>query len=82
MPALLLAMTMCLSVMNQCSVETDGRIELVLRVAASFDLSYRLRCLTRKFVYQHSVCVLPSGTLSQTPQFCLAMSIGEMCYQS
>jgi len=56
MPARLLAMTMCLSVMNQCSVETDGRIELVLRVAASFDLYYRLRCLTRKFVYQQSVC--------------------------
>jgi len=81
MPARLLAMTMCLSVMNQCSVETDGRIELVLRVAASFDLSYRLRCLTRNLCTS-KVYVLPSGTLSQTPQFCLAMSIGEMCYQS
>jgi len=35
-----LATTVCLDVTSRCSTETDGRIELVFGVKASFDQSY------------------------------------------
>ena len=36
------SMFVCLSVSSQCSIETDGRIELVFGMLASFDLSYNV----------------------------------------
>ena len=43
-----------------------------------------LLCSIRKFTYLQKLGVLPSGTLSQTPdieKFCFGVSIVETCYQ-
>ena len=40
MLARVLAMALCLSVTSRCSIETDGWINLVFGMKASFDQSY------------------------------------------
>ena len=35
-----LSLSVCLSVTSGCSIEMDGRIQLVFGMSASFDLSY------------------------------------------
>jgi len=57
---------LCLSVTSLSSIETDGRIELVFGVGASFHLSYTvLKGNSGIFKMR----VIPSGTLTKIPDF-------------
>ena len=60
------AMALCLSVISRSSIETAERIELVSGMGAPFHPSYTLR---QKETRVSQKCVLPCGTLSQTPDF-------------
>jgi len=87
-----LYMAMCssvrLSVTSRCSIETNGRIELVFSVGSFFHLSCTL--LTGNSG-TFKIRVLPSGTLSQTSdnfvpnfglrKFCFDISIVEKCHR-
>ena len=45
------SVSVCLYVTSRCFMETDGRIDLVSGMEASFHLSSILHCLLRKFGY-------------------------------
>jgi len=65
MQARVLAMALCLSVTNRCSIKTDERIGLVL--ALTLLSTYPTLCY-KKIQVSTKIRVLPSGTLSRTPE--------------
>jgi len=55
-------LSVCLSITSRCSVETDGRIELVFGMKASLDLTHT-HTVFNKIQVTPKIRVLPSGTL-------------------
>ena len=55
-------LSVCLSITSRCSVETDGRIELVFGMKASLDLTHT-HTVFNKIQITPKIRVFPSGTL-------------------
>ena len=56
-----MSVSVCLSVTSRCSIETDGRNNLVFGKGASFDQSYTV---FKEIQVSTKIRVLPSGTFS------------------
>ena len=74
-------LSVCLSVTSRCSIEMDGRIELVFGMQASFDQFYTVLSGNSGSYKNKGTSFWNFVQNSGLAQFCSGISIVETCYR-